>query len=155
MHAIFKDRNNFKLLKQYETALLRAIAKMHPASIRLSRSAWKGILHSTMSGYANASRTTADNNARPVLHLLPSTRCSSEGRSTQAWHWKYSSHLNHQQEHNCSAEFCRVRLARLRRHFVLQCIHRTSWFRLRMLVHNGKSYITVNITPEMVGHKVC
>ncbi|KAK9893520.1 ribosomal protein S19/S15 [Cystobasidium minutum MCA 4210] len=25
---------------------------------------------------------------------------------------------------------------------------------LRMLVHNGKSYIPVNITPEMVGHKL-
>lgn len=24
-----------------------------------------------------------------------------------------------------------------------------------MLVHNGKTYTPVNITPEMVGHKVC
>ena len=24
-----------------------------------------------------------------------------------------------------------------------------------MLVHNGKSFLPVNITPEMVGHKVC
>lgn len=120
------------------------------------RSAWKG--KSAPRTLKELSRLTSSRYHRAIFHFVPPVGSSSESWTAAAWNRRNSTYFYNFSSHDSPAEFRRVRTDFMRRSG-MRVQERSltsipSFIRLRMLVHNGKSYIPVNITPEMVGHKL-